>query len=344
MNGKTHYNVLSISGGGFRGLFAASLLEHMQSGYGIGDLREHFDLFVGTSTGALVAAALAIGRQPRDVTEAFRKHGRTIFQKPSSMRSLYQKVLFLPQYDPRHLADAINELVPTHQHIPMKQLDARLAVTAVSTIDRRHRIYTSKPFADKDVSNISLLDALLASTAAPTFFKEHTVRGEQSDVLIDGGLAANAPVLIGPMVLHNALGISFDKIRILHVGTAAPTFSRSFDPLHGIKPWTRPLRGWISRASGATRDLVMLTLSAQEHLATELAKSLFKQRYVQLDAPDDLRSGPELEGLDLVTRNARQKLSWLADKTWEQAKYRPELRAFFPLPAPTLATRYGRSL
>lgn len=344
MNGKTFYNVLSISGGGFRGLFAAKLLEHLQSSYEVSDLREHFDLFVGTSTGALVAAGLALGRQPRDIAEAFLKHGDAIFEQRAWPARILRKARFKPQYDSRHIAAAVAELVPTHQHIPIKQLEANLAITAVSAIDRRHRIYVSRPFADKEVSNITLLDGLLASTAAPTFFEEHVVKGVQSDVLIDGGMAANAPVLIGPMVLHNAQGVPFEKIRILHVGTAAPTFSRQFDPLHGTSWWRRPARGWLNRALGATRDLVMLTLSAQEHLAGELATSLFKGRYVELDAPDDLRTGPELEGLDLVTENARRKLIWLADKTWEQSKYRAELRAFFPLPPPALVTSYGRPI
>jgi uncharacterized protein len=342
MRDKRLINVLCVSGGGYRGLFSAVLLKHMEESYGISDWREHFDLFVGTSTGGLIAAGLALGRKPEDIANAFLTHGSDIFHKPSRLARWGRGLAFLPQYKSAAISAAVENLVPNHRHIPIKELDIKLAITAVSTIDRRHRIFRSKPFADKETSNITLLDALLATTAAPTFFREHTVKNIQSDVLIDGGMVANAPILIGPMLLHNSQGIEFERIRILHVGTASPTFSRPFDQLENASGWTRPLRAWYTRVTAATRDLVMLTLSAQEHLAVELAKTWFKNRYVLLDAPDDLRIGPELEGLDVVTRNSNKKLIWLAGKTWEQSKYRPELRAFFPLPPPTLVFKPGR--
>ena len=52
--------VLALSGGGYRGLFTARLLEHMEVTFG-GRIRDHFELCVGTSAGALISAALAQG-------------------------------------------------------------------------------------------------------------------------------------------------------------------------------------------------------------------------------------------------------------------------------------------
>jgi hypothetical protein len=173
-------------------------------------------------------------------------------------------------------------------------------------------------------------DALLATTAAPTYFPEHKI---EFDWLIDGGLAANAPTLIGISLLRRKLALSAEKIHVLHIGTAAPARPQSFDR-HGLQSFG--LRALWRRALISTRDLVLLTIEAQESLATEIAEAWIGDRYVYVDAPDEERQGDDLSRLDNASAEATKKLRWLAEQTWLQWQESPLLRSFFGTGRPQL--------
>lgn len=75
------YRVLSLDGGGMRGIYTAEFLERLTCYFARSrnvealDLGKGFDLITGTSTGAIVACALAIGKPLNDVVELYREHG-----------------------------------------------------------------------------------------------------------------------------------------------------------------------------------------------------------------------------------------------------------------------------
>src|SRR3546814_14698100 len=79
------YRVLSLDGGGMRGIYTASFLEHLASqfatlkGVPALDSGTGFDLITGTSTGAIVGCALAVGRPMSAVAKLYHQHGAAIF-------------------------------------------------------------------------------------------------------------------------------------------------------------------------------------------------------------------------------------------------------------------------
>src|SRR3954464_11430474 len=77
-DGTGAFQVLALDGGGFRGLFSAVVLAtwEQQLGRPIG---QHFDLIVGTSTGAIIALGLAAGMNAADLVEFYEKDGKEIF-------------------------------------------------------------------------------------------------------------------------------------------------------------------------------------------------------------------------------------------------------------------------
>jgi patatin-like phospholipase/acyl hydrolase len=80
--------LLCLSGGGFRGLFSAIVLEHMEARLklaGLGALRDQFDLIAGTSIGGLLACGLAAGVPARHLRETLEEHGAAC-----SRRSLWK--------------------------------------------------------------------------------------------------------------------------------------------------------------------------------------------------------------------------------------------------------------
>lgn len=79
------YRVLSLDGGGMRGIYTAAFLARLTDQFArirteaALDLGRGFDLITGTSTGAIVGCALAIGRPMAEVVSLYREHGPKIF-------------------------------------------------------------------------------------------------------------------------------------------------------------------------------------------------------------------------------------------------------------------------
>jgi predicted acylesterase/phospholipase RssA len=327
---KRRYNILCLSGGGYRGLFTAALLRNIQRGYRLNELASHFDLIIGTSTGGLVASGLACGLSAEVIAKAFETHGSKIFPARSKFHRLYRQLMFQPQYDARQTRAVVKDLLGEKAELEIEKLDGTLALVAVSTVNERHRVFCSKPFADQGIAPTLVVDAILATSAAPTYFAEHKI---PLDCLIDGGLAANAPVLVGISLLRLRLSLPAEKIHVLQIGTAGSARSQSFnqDDQQGSGA-----RGWWFRAMKSTRDLVHLTLGAQEALAGDIARAWIEDRYVCVDAPERYRQDKELMSLDNPSAAATKKLKWLAEQTWREWQDEPALRSFFQSTPPAM--------
>ncbi len=330
---KRRYNILCLSGGGYRGLYTAAVLRHIQDGIGVRRLAQEFDLIIGTSTGALVGCGVAAGLDANKVEQAFLQFGQRIFPRQSAPGRWFRLLQMRPRFRTDPLADVVRHLLPKDCNSALEDLDYKLAVVALSAINRRHRIFCGKPFAERGIAKTSLLDVLLATSAAPTYFPKHS---HELDILVDGGLVANAPVLLGMMLLRQRVGAPLDKIHVLHIGTAGSSTPTSFEkPLIGRIPGI----SWARRASDTTMGLVDLTISAQEGLAAEVATTFLGDRYVHLDVAGDQAQNPELRRLDDASGAVSRKLRMLAEGTWRQWAQSPALHAFFPVTKPVLPQR-----
>jgi len=311
---KDRYNILCLSGGGYRGLYSASLLRQIERGYGSGDIAGRFDLVIGTSTGALIAAGLAMGHSAATIEQAFMAHGPRIFAKLNWLRRVNRRLRFRPQYPTGPLRRAIEDVLGVVvSRTNLSRLEANLAVVAVSQINWQLRILAARPFAEND-ARITLADAILASTAAPTYFKPHHIA--HVDHLIDGGLVANSPALVGAALLSRRRSVPLERIYILHVGTASPPVQNSFKPAR-------------RRAYEHYQDLVLSMLHSQDALAGELCETVFPGRYLKLDPPPGLGVHPELIAMDNADPEITGKLQFLAERTWEDFSRHTLLRSFF---------------
>ena len=75
---ETIFKVLSIDGGGIKGLYSATVLKHFEERFGA-PLYKHFDLICGTSTGGLIALALSLGKSSAEIADFYAKRGAQIF-------------------------------------------------------------------------------------------------------------------------------------------------------------------------------------------------------------------------------------------------------------------------
>lgn len=329
---KRRFNILCLSGGGYRGLFSAAVLRHLQKGLKIPKIADHFDLIIGTSTGALVGCGLAAGLSAREIEISFRKNGLAIFPERFWIEKLFWRLQLRAQYGNKPLIETIRGLLPEIADRNIEDIQLKLAIVALSQVSRRHRLFCGAPFALPSVNKTSIIDALLATSAAPTYFPSHKP-ADGLDILVDGGLVANAPVLLGAALLRERIGAPLDKIHVLHIGTAGSRMGTSFKD-----PWYchLPLIAWARRLNAVTADLVDLTISAQEALAIDLASTFFSDRYIHLDVPPEHAQNPELRSLDDASKPVSQKLLMLAEKTWLHWANTPALHAFFPVQHPVL--------
>ena len=104
------FHVLSVDGGGFRGLFAAHLLKKMEQAWGI-DWTRQFGLMAGTSTGAILTAGLAAGISAADLTDFYKVHGKTIFRAATTVSSGHLTAIREQVFD-QQAEDSAGESIP----------------------------------------------------------------------------------------------------------------------------------------------------------------------------------------------------------------------------------------
>lgn len=289
------YRVLCLDGGGIRGLYTASLLHQLtlrfarlnnQSITERLDFGANFDLIVGTSTGSLLATALAAGTPLDDVIALYRTEARNIFQSPMPLQHgcLTDKLrAFLwtarQAFSPANNSDALRKAL--HKVLGDETFAELFSRRKISLCIPTLNAETQKAWVFKTPhgtrltrdNHYKLIDACMASAAAPLYFPIHGIPSPEPGVnstawFVDGGLWANDPVLVG---MAEALEFAAPErpIHILSVGTggapkASPLTKRSAK---------RGAWGWKGGA-----NIVGMSLEAQAsvvpYLADRFAKSL----------------------------------------------------------------------
>lgn len=208
------FRVLSLSGGGMRGSYAAAYLSTLTGGFanrrGVPDIDigKAFDLIVGTSTGAIIACALAKGVPLSAVVDLYRQYGKQIFRRP--LPNGVANVVIDVFKRKRALAEGTSELHRAlTEQLGSTTLDevyrARniaLAITAVELSQHRSWVFKTPHIPDRYYRDVgySLVDVCLATSAAPIYRSLAVLDfadGQNGyNVFADGGLWANNPVFV----------------------------------------------------------------------------------------------------------------------------------------------------
>ncbi|MFZ0391122.1 MAG: CBASS cGAMP-activated phospholipase [Calditrichia bacterium] len=193
--------VLSIDGGGIRGIIPAMVLAEIEKTTGK-SIAESFDLIAGTSTGGILALALTIpgdGGKPRytaeDLIALYEKEGSRIFS-----RSLWHKIHAIGTLaEERYPADGIEEVLD--QYFGETELKEALKPILISSyeIERRFPFFFRSERAKKRSDyNYPMKKVARATSAAPTYFEPLQLSTENAGeyyALVDGGVFANNPAM-----------------------------------------------------------------------------------------------------------------------------------------------------
>ena len=197
MGDNRKFRILSLDGGGVRGYLSIRLLENIENHLNTkeGDqkpLGERFDLIVGTSTGAIIAGLLAIGKSAKEIRKLYENDIPVIFGK-QMRRNVVSGIMF-PKYKPNEL---LKKAESYFEDLTFEDVKTDLIVTSVDISTMTPRFYKSD-FADKNKARADekLSSAIVASASAPVYFP--VARNlKHSDYLIDGGIVANNPSMVG---------------------------------------------------------------------------------------------------------------------------------------------------
>lgn len=296
------FRLLSIDGGGIRGLIPALVLAEIERLTGR-RAHELFDAIAGTSTGGIIALGAAKGIPAQELVELYKQHGATIFRAAWHRKAFYRgattvKDLFsldarIPHnaalndlWDPKYDAENRKQVLGRYFGATrLEEAKTRVFVTSYETSTRMPVFFVHPRDAKQTAyheatGDCTMLDAAMASSAAPTYFPPHAVPRSQmplavkgTDVLsfVDGGIFANNPTGLAHSLLNGGKLDGGDLI--LSLGTGSMTLPYSFDRIDdwGAVGWALPV-------------IKMMFDGQSEAVALALSSRLPPEQYLRLQA------------------------------------------------------------
>ena len=292
--GPEIFRVLSLDGGGAKGFYTLGALKEIE---GLAECRlcEKFDLIYGTSTGAIIAALLGLGKSVDEVEALYRKHVVTVMahwlpsQKTAALEGLAAEVFGELKFD----------AFKTDMGIVGTRWKEERPI--IFKTNRRQAFLGKATFEPGFGCTIS--DAVVGSCSAYPFFKKKfvtTSRGEKIEVR-DGGFVANNPTLYAIVDATESLGFARKDVRMVSIGVGEY-------PTPRLPAWS--LRKWASKLP--TMVFLQKTMEISSQSMDQLRKVLFREvetvrihaRYTQPDMATDMLE-VDLEKLGLLWQRGR---------------------------------------
>lgn len=308
------FRLLSIDGGGVRGLLPALILTELERRFLDGSsISDHFDMVVGTSTGGIIALGLGQGMKASDIANLYLERGESIFPAPSVATQLWRKVSgwFGTSHNRAVLEAELRRVF--HEEL-FGSSTTPLCVPAFEGRYSEPYIFKTPHHPDyKRDGRERLVDVGLATAAAPLVFSAIDRDGY---TFVDGGIWANNPIMVGVVDALTCFAIDRRQLHVLSLGTGRRRVRISSRTKVGGK------LHWAKHFSEAA-------MAAQSHNALGQAYLLLgRDRVTRLDGPetqepidmtDIRRAVREMPGLaraivDGSGRDvAREFLGWTAE-------------------------------
>ena len=253
-----YFRILSLDGGGAKGFYTLGVLRQIEALIGC-PIFDRFDLIFGTSTGAIIAAMLSLGKPVPEIIEVYNKH--------------VLKVVTAKRADEKSaaLAELAKMVFEEHKFDAVK---TGVGIVATRWVTEKPMIFKSN-IAQVHGSHstfvpgfgVTIGDAVQASCSAYPFFEKKVVCTslEEEVVLIDGGYCANNPTLYAIADAIGPLNIPKEKIRVVNIGVGEY-------PAIRVRPWQKVW--WYQRLLSV--QLLQKTLEINTQSMDQLRRILFK--------------------------------------------------------------------
>lgn len=213
------FQILSLDGGGIKGVFSAALLANFEEDLNI-NIADYFDLIVGTSTGGIITIGISIGYKPREILEFYVSNHKQIFKKNilTNISHYYKN-----KYSSKMLEQSLKKYFKENRLAECKK---RIVVPSYNMSDDDVYIFKT-PHHERLRRDfkVPLWKVAMATSAAPTYFP--SFNDIDNIRLIDGGVWANNPTLVGITEAISLLNIEISDIKVLSLGTTSDLKDRS---------------------------------------------------------------------------------------------------------------------
>ncbi|KAK3222376.1 hypothetical protein Dsin_009401 [Dipteronia sinensis] len=259
--------ILSVDGGGIRGIISGVILAQLESQLRDLDkdengnkkedarLADYFDVIAGTSTGGLITAMLTapVGENGRpypadDIVRFYKENGPQIFPRTSGCLSWIVdiwKALTGSKYDGKNLHKAIEDKL---KETKLQDTVTKVVIPTFDIKKLQPTIFSSYQIESNPVLDAKLSDICIGTSAAPTYFpayyfsKEDEHGNTRDFNLIDGGIAANNPTLIAisevmkqitkknsDFLSTDDLQFNYNRFLVISVGTGSKKREEKYD-------------------------------------------------------------------------------------------------------------------
>lgn len=329
---KPSVRAICLDGGGYLGLATAAFLKEAERHFNA-RCADTFQLFCGTSTGGIIALALAKGMSADDVVDLYRELGREVFKNPIPfMRAMrFVRGLFTSRYRNTRLRAALESAFGATRIGDLRERGKYVVIPAFSISEGRPRLFkTNHHHSLTRDDEYRLVDVALATSAAPTFLPVVSIKSPTTgaqEKFADGGLVANNPALIAYTEALRYLGAPRGAVQILSVSTPRAVKAESTTPLTW---WERVSlhRGVLHWISGLADTFVDSAMTLSHHTLDCLMREAgASENYARFPLP--MQRGL---GLDVATSTATHTLITIGSSHAAQIKTREQLARFFAAP------------
>src|SRR5215204_2902457 len=296
------YHIMSFDGGGVRGTLSTVIANRITQLYPT--LLSQTDVYAGTSTGGIIALALAAGVTLPEILQLYVKYSREVFSG----------ILPLGMVKAKYDNDGLHKVLKQYfGDMTLGDLKAKVVIPAFDLDDKKTpSSWGTKVFnnfcADEPDKKLSVVDVCLATSAAPTYFPSY-------QGYIDGGLVANNPTLCAVAQMfdptnHNMPISGLRDLRVLSLSTGCfPKYIEGDSLAWGLLQWGMnlidiPMDGAVAMVDYQCRQL----LGQYYHRITPL----FTDNHFELDDYDRI---PELVTLG-DSWDIKPTLDWLNLISW----------------------------
>lgn len=239
------FRILSIDGGGLRGMVPLMVLEKIEKETGK-RIHEMFDMVVGTSTGGIIVCGVLAsedGKTPRltlaQLMNLYKSKAGEIFpfrKKPINWL-VFIKNIFRPKFNPKGLDSNLSEYF---NGLKLSNMLGQGIVTAYDVKYNEVVMFKSRKSSEEGF-DADLKDVCRATSAAPTYLPAYEMKFSGKDrILVDGGVYVNNPTMAA---VADAIkcGVNLKDIEVLSLGTGNHVERREKATKWGFYGWARPI-------------------------------------------------------------------------------------------------------
>ncbi|MEK3954519.1 CBASS cGAMP-activated phospholipase [Psychrobacillus sp. FSL K6-1464] len=323
------YKILSIDGGGIKGLYSAVILAEFEEKYG--KLSNHFDLICGTSTGGIIALGIAAGIPAKDIVNFYISEGHKIFPYKSSRQRLWgfiKQAVLSSKYSDTQLKDALKKVFG---NMTLSECETNVLIPVSNITTGLPRIIKNDHHPDLTLDNRhSLVEVALSTTAAPTYFPIQSISTmpNPEHQFADGGLYANNPALHGIQEAYrfyiNHKDSEYKSFTLLSISTLHENFAYK----KKLKVLHRSLILWNKNLISLMMDLQ----SVSTHFHIKYLNQSLKGHYIRIESEPISKGESKLIELDnassksidiLVSKGKEASVKWIDS---------PDIQKFFSNP------------